>query len=192
VLKLIKFNLPSLHKSTAFLNPTDYLSEYALTITVFDPAAIPVPPYAVVKDPVRAILSDKDICSIVLVHSPQHRDEDQRYSLWFATLWARMERARQARTLWRTAADGIHEMLDKISTSKEAAERARQALTVLADLGWTGNLRGLKAGGTISVLVLWFNQKWLRTSFGATPTRTRISLFLVLNSLFLPSSFNRT
>ncbi|KAJ6533333.1 hypothetical protein DFH09DRAFT_1325830 [Mycena vulgaris] len=129
VFKLIKFNLPPLYKSTAFLNPTDYLSEYAPTLTAFDLAAIPVPPHAVVKDLERAILSDKDICSTVLVHSP-------------------MERAHEARTLWRTAADGIHEMLDKTSTSKEAAERAKQALT---------------AGGTISDLVLWFNKKWLRT-----------------------------
>ncbi|KAJ7937720.1 hypothetical protein B0H13DRAFT_1852356 [Mycena leptocephala] len=41
VLKLIKFNLPPLHKSTAFLNPTDYLLEYAPTLTAFDPASIP-------------------------------------------------------------------------------------------------------------------------------------------------------
>jgi hypothetical protein len=41
VLKLIKFNLPPLHKSTAFLNPTDYLSEYAPTLPAFDPPAIP-------------------------------------------------------------------------------------------------------------------------------------------------------
>jgi hypothetical protein len=32
VLKLIKFNLPSLHKATAFLDPMDYLSEYAPTL----------------------------------------------------------------------------------------------------------------------------------------------------------------
>ncbi|KAJ7319302.1 hypothetical protein DFH08DRAFT_819239 [Mycena albidolilacea] len=51
VLKLIKFNLPPLYKSTAFLNPTHYLSEYALaTLAAFDPEAIPVPPHAVVKD----------------------------------------------------------------------------------------------------------------------------------------------
>ncbi|KAJ7310787.1 hypothetical protein DFH08DRAFT_756992, partial [Mycena albidolilacea] len=74
-----------------------------------------------------------------------------------------MERARKARTLWRSAVDGIHEMLAKTSTSKEAAERAKQALMVLASLGWTGNLRGLKAGGNISDLVVWFNKKWLRT-----------------------------
>ncbi|KAF8146548.1 hypothetical protein K438DRAFT_1990565 [Mycena galopus ATCC 62051] len=138
VLKLIKFNLPPLHKSTAFLNPTNYLSEYAPTLTAFDPAAIPVPPHAVVKELERALLSNKDLCSIVLVHLPQHRDEVQRYPLWLATLWARMEH-------------------------QEAAERAKQALTALADLGWTGNLQGLKAGGTISDLVFWFNKKWLQT-----------------------------
>ncbi|KAJ7330894.1 hypothetical protein DFH08DRAFT_814985 [Mycena albidolilacea] len=48
VLKLIKFNLPPLHKSTVFLNPTNYLSEYAPTHTAFDPEAIPVPSHAVV------------------------------------------------------------------------------------------------------------------------------------------------
>jgi hypothetical protein len=50
VFKLIKFNLPPLHKYTAFLNPTDHLSEYVPTLTAFDPVAIPVPPHAVVKD----------------------------------------------------------------------------------------------------------------------------------------------
>jgi hypothetical protein len=119
VLKHIKFNLPPLHKSTAFLNPTDYLSEYAPTLTAFDPAAIPSPPHAVVKDLECAILSDKDICSIVLVHSPQHCDEDQRYPLWLATLWAMMERASEARTLWHSAADGIHEMLDTSAKEKK-------------------------------------------------------------------------
>ncbi|KAJ7803964.1 hypothetical protein B0H14DRAFT_2612906 [Mycena olivaceomarginata] len=83
VLKLIKFNLPPLHKSTAFLNPTDYLSEYAPTLTAFDPAATPVPPHAVVKELERAILSDKDIRSIVLVHSPRilapHQQQGPRY-----------------------------------------------------------------------------------------------------------------
>ncbi|KAJ7814823.1 hypothetical protein B0H14DRAFT_2603867 [Mycena olivaceomarginata] len=73
LLKLIKFNLPPLHKSTAFLNSTNYLLEYAPTLTAFDPAAIPVPPHAVVKD----LDHDKDICSIVLVHLLQHCDEDQ-------------------------------------------------------------------------------------------------------------------
>ncbi|KAJ7362810.1 hypothetical protein DFH08DRAFT_1025215 [Mycena albidolilacea] len=118
VLKLIKFNLPPLHKSTAFLNPTDYLSEYAPTLTIFDPAAIPVPPHAVVKNLEHAILSDKDICSIVLVRSLQHRDEDQQYPLWLVTPWARMERACEARTLWRSAVDGIHEMLDASTKEK--------------------------------------------------------------------------
>ncbi|KAF8186596.1 hypothetical protein K438DRAFT_1765362 [Mycena galopus ATCC 62051] len=129
VLKHIKFNLPSLHKSTAFLNPTNYLSEYVPTLTAFDPAVIPVSPHAVVKDLERAILSDKDICSIVL-DGARARSEDP----------------------VGTAAEGIHEMLVKTSMSKEAAERAKQALMVLADLGWTGNSRGLKAGGTISDL----------------------------------------
>jgi hypothetical protein len=37
---LIKFNLLPLHKATAFLNPTDYLSEYTPTVTDFDPGSV--------------------------------------------------------------------------------------------------------------------------------------------------------
>jgi hypothetical protein len=99
IAKLIKFRLPPLHKATAFRNPTDYLSEYAPTVTDFDPGTIPVPPPDVVKALGRAILTDKEIKSIVLVHSPQHCDEDERYPLWLATVWSAMERVREARTV---------------------------------------------------------------------------------------------
>ena len=75
------FNLPPPHKATAILNPTDYLSEYAPIVTNFDTGAIPVPPLAVVKALGRAILTDKEIKSIVLVHSPRHHDEDEHYPL---------------------------------------------------------------------------------------------------------------
>ena len=73
VLKLIKFNLPPLHKATAFLNPTDYLSEHTPTVTGVDPGEISVLPSAVVKALGCAILTDKEIKSIVLVHSSWHR-----------------------------------------------------------------------------------------------------------------------
>jgi hypothetical protein len=123
VSKLIKFTLPPTHKATAFLNPTDYLSEYLPTVTDFDPRAIPVPPPTVVKALGRAILTDQDIKSIVLVHSPQHRDQDECYPPWLATVWSAVERVPEARTLWRTTVDRIHETLAKVTTSEPVAAR---------------------------------------------------------------------
>jgi hypothetical protein len=163
VLKLIKFNLPPLHKATAFLNPTDYLSEYAPTVTDFDPGAIPVPPSAVVKALGHVILTDKEIKSIVLVHSPRHRDEDERYPPWLATIWSTMERVRDARTLWRTAADRIYKIITETTTSQQASARAKRALELLDELPWTGDVKGLKAGGSINGLALWFTTDWLTT-----------------------------
>jgi hypothetical protein len=79
------FDLPPLHKAITFLNPTDYLSEYKPTASDFDPGAIPVLSSAVVKAPGHAILTNKEIKSIVLVHcSPRHRDDC--YPLWLATV----------------------------------------------------------------------------------------------------------
>ena len=43
-------------------------------------------PRCVVKALGRAILTDKEIKSIVLVHSPRHRDENKHYPLWLATV----------------------------------------------------------------------------------------------------------
>jgi hypothetical protein len=48
------------------------------TITTFDVLEIPVPPSVVVKALGRAILLDPEIKSIVLVHSPLHRDKGGR------------------------------------------------------------------------------------------------------------------
>jgi hypothetical protein len=159
--KLIKFTLPPTYKATAFLNSTNYVSEYSPTVTDFDPRTIPVPPPTVVKALGHAILTDQDIKSIVLVHSPQHRDQDERYPPWLATVWSAMERVREARTLWRTAVDRIHETLTKVTTSELVAARTKRVLELLDHLSWVGDVKGLKAGGSINSLALWFTTKWL-------------------------------
>ncbi|KAJ7801360.1 hypothetical protein B0H14DRAFT_2895826, partial [Mycena olivaceomarginata] len=58
-----------------------------------------------------------------------------------------MERVREAQTVWRTAADRITETLAKTAPSDPAAERAKRALELFDHLAWTGDVKGLKAGG---------------------------------------------
>ncbi|KAJ7835326.1 hypothetical protein B0H14DRAFT_2590319 [Mycena olivaceomarginata] len=171
VLKLIKFSLPPLHKATAFLNPTDYLSEYAPTVTEFGPRAIPVPPQHVVNSLVRTILTDLEIQSIVLTSGI--------HCVW--RLWARMEREREAMAAWRTAVDCIHETIAKNTTSESAAN-AKHALELLDQLAWTGNVQGFKSGGSISNLALWFTTEWLNTDHEDT------MLEILADDLYIRSS----
>ncbi|KAJ7669586.1 hypothetical protein B0H17DRAFT_1142145 [Mycena rosella] len=66
--------------------------------------------------------------SILLVHSPAHREKGDHYPLWVATIWSSMERVRDARALWRTAVDQVQETLEKSTTSEAIAGRANAAL----------------------------------------------------------------
>jgi hypothetical protein len=65
--------------------------------------------------------------------------------------------------VWRTAADRITETLAKTAPSDPAAERAKRALELFDHLAWTGDVKGLKAGGSISDLALWYTADWLTT-----------------------------
>ncbi|KAK6974495.1 hypothetical protein R3P38DRAFT_3378568 [Favolaschia claudopus] len=163
VTSLINFVLPPQRKSTAFADPSDYLSDLPPTVTVFDVKDIPVPPSVAVKAFGRAILLDPDTQSIELIHSPAHRGKTDRYPLWLATIWSSMEDVRAARTIWRTAVDRVHEMLEKVSTSKAAAERANTALTALEGISWTEKIKGFKTGGSILDLSFWLTSDWLTT-----------------------------
>ncbi|KAJ7843603.1 hypothetical protein B0H14DRAFT_3688863 [Mycena olivaceomarginata] len=152
VSKLLKFELPPQRKSSTFADPSDYLSEVSPTVVTFNVLEIPVPPAAVVKALGRAILSDPDMKSIVLVHSPAHRAKSDHYPLWLATIWSKMESARKARTLWRSAVD-----------RRGCADRARAALQALENLQWDGVTKGVKASCSISDLASWFTTDWLNT-----------------------------
>ncbi|KAJ7887837.1 hypothetical protein B0H14DRAFT_2562608 [Mycena olivaceomarginata] len=68
--KLMKLQLPPQHKSTTFVDPSDYLSNLCPTVATFDALEIPLPPAFAVKALGQAILSDPEIKSNVLVHSP--------------------------------------------------------------------------------------------------------------------------
>jgi hypothetical protein len=84
VSSLIKFQLPPQHKSTVFMDPTDYLSELPPTITTFNIREIPISPLVVIKALGRVILLNPKVKSIVLMHSPAHHGKDDRYPLWLA------------------------------------------------------------------------------------------------------------
>ncbi|KAJ7744391.1 hypothetical protein B0H16DRAFT_1322159, partial [Mycena metata] len=101
--------------------------------------------------------------SIVLVHSPAHRGQNGRYPPWLATIWSSMERVREARTLWRTAAAQVNKRLENPATSSAASERARAAIKALDSLPWNGTVKGFKAGGYIEDLAHWFTTDWLRS-----------------------------
>ncbi|KAJ7873235.1 hypothetical protein B0H14DRAFT_3438326 [Mycena olivaceomarginata] len=90
VASLIKFQLPPQHKSTVYMDPSDYFSDPP-TITTFNVEEIPTPPSIVVKALGRSYLCDPKIKSIVLVHSPAHRAKADRYPVWLATIWSSME-----------------------------------------------------------------------------------------------------
>jgi hypothetical protein len=122
VSKLIKLDLPPQHKSSTFTDPSDYLSDRPPTLTMFNVLEIPVPPAAVVKALSREILSDPDMMSILLVHSPGHRAKHGCYLLWLATIWSMLEPMCEARTLWRSAVDQLQVNLEKSTTSKGAAD----------------------------------------------------------------------
>ncbi|KAJ7794470.1 hypothetical protein B0H14DRAFT_2621905, partial [Mycena olivaceomarginata] len=51
----------------------------------------------------------------------------------------------------------------KTAPSDPAAERAKRALELFDHLAWTGDVKGLKAGGSISDLALWYTADWLTT-----------------------------
>ncbi|KAJ7818909.1 hypothetical protein B0H14DRAFT_3147664 [Mycena olivaceomarginata] len=68
---LIKFPLPPQRKSTVFTDPTDYLCDPPSKHYCFRRAGDSALG--------RAILQDPEIASIVLVHSPAHRDKGDRY-----------------------------------------------------------------------------------------------------------------
>ncbi|KAJ7897754.1 hypothetical protein B0H13DRAFT_1623428, partial [Mycena leptocephala] len=77
-------------------------------------------------------------------------------------IWSSMERVREARTLWRTAVDQVHETLQKSTTTEAAAGRAKAALQALDKLPWDGVVKGFK-GGPVDSLALWFTTDWLKT-----------------------------
>ncbi|KAJ7798457.1 hypothetical protein B0H14DRAFT_3492517 [Mycena olivaceomarginata] len=82
VSSLMTLELPPQRKSTAFIDPSDYLSDLPPTLTTFNLREIPVPPAVVVKALSRAIISDPATKSILLVHSPAHRgNKKARYPL---------------------------------------------------------------------------------------------------------------
>ncbi|KAJ7362739.1 hypothetical protein DFH08DRAFT_841388 [Mycena albidolilacea] len=101
--------------------------------------------------------------SIVLVHSPAHRAKSDHYPLWLATIWSKMESARKARTLWRSAVDRVEASLQKSAISEDAADRARAALQAIENLQWDGVTKGVKASCSISDLASWFTTDWLNT-----------------------------
>ncbi|KAJ6590197.1 hypothetical protein B0H10DRAFT_1831077 [Mycena sp. CBHHK59/15] len=101
--------------------------------------------------------------SIVLVHSPAHREKGDRYPLWLATIWSSMERVRDARALWRTAVDQVQETLEKSTTSEAIPGRANAALKALEKLQWDGQIDGFRAGATVDSLSRWFTTNWLTT-----------------------------
>jgi hypothetical protein len=163
VSSLIKLKLPPQHKSTVFVDPTDYLSDLSPTISSFQVMEIPVLPSAVIKALGRAILLDPEVKSIVLVHSPVHRGKDERYPPWLATIWSLMERIREAKTLWHTVPDPVQETLEKSTTSKAAAKRMKAALDALESLPWDGAMKGFRGGGFVNDLASWFTRDWLKT-----------------------------
>ncbi|KAK6968926.1 hypothetical protein R3P38DRAFT_3508514, partial [Favolaschia claudopus] len=138
VSSLIKFDLPPQRKSTVFPDASDYLSEDLPTIGTFNVAEIVIPPSIVVKDLGRAILQDPEMKSIVLIHSPAHRDKAERYPLWLAAIWSILERVREAKSLW-------------------------PSLAALEKLPWDGGVKGFRAGGTVDGLAQWFTKDWLGT-----------------------------
>jgi hypothetical protein len=160
---LIKFQLPPQRKSTIFANASDYLSDLSPTITTFNVLDILMLPSVVVKGLGRAILDDPEAKSIMLVHSPKHRGEDERYPLWFATIWSTLERVREERSRWCAAAEQVYKTIEKSTTSADAARRAKAALQAFEKLPWDGNGKGFKAGGTVEDLALWLTNNWLRT-----------------------------
>ncbi|KAJ7704920.1 hypothetical protein B0H17DRAFT_1126543 [Mycena rosella] len=142
VSRLIKFRLPPQRKSTVFTDPTEYVSELHPTVVTFNVAEIPVPPSIIVKALGREILADPEAKSIMLVHSPAHREKGNRYPLWLATIWPSMEHIRDARALSRTAVDQVQETLKKSTTSEAMAWRANAALKALEMLPWHGDIKG--------------------------------------------------
>ncbi|KAJ7367153.1 hypothetical protein DFH08DRAFT_797985 [Mycena albidolilacea] len=219
--------LPPLHKATAFLNPTDYLSEYALTVTNFDLGTILVPPPDMVKALGHAILTDKEsnllcLCtcrSTVMKMSTIHRGW-QLYGIekgavhelkpspftssirvWSSVriliLPSTSQPLRFAYTHFIPQAylgppldPGREPVLDSASTGAsgtvdrklpgasgkpsgvDSARRAKvaraggspaHALELFDNLLWTGDVKGLMAGGSISDLALWFTADWLIT-----------------------------
>ncbi|KAK7047057.1 hypothetical protein R3P38DRAFT_3423853 [Favolaschia claudopus] len=163
VSKLIKFTLPPQRKSTVFPDASDYLSEDLPTVGTFNVAEIVIPPSIVVKDLGRAILEDPEMKSIVLIHSPAHRDKADRYPLWLATIWSILERVREAKSLWRAALDPLHEALEKPATSSDAAANIQASLAALEVLPWDGGVEGFRAGGAVDGLARWFTKDWLQT-----------------------------
>ncbi|KAJ7864086.1 hypothetical protein B0H14DRAFT_3605343 [Mycena olivaceomarginata] len=157
------FSCPPQHKSTVYMDPSDYFSDLPPTITTFNVEEIPTPPSIVVKALGRSYLCDLKIKSIVLVHSPAHRAKADRYPVWLATIWSSMESVREARTLWRTAVDQVNGRLKNSAIDDAAAERARAAIQALDLLPGDGAIKGFKAGGTISDLADWFTTDWLWT-----------------------------
>ncbi|KAJ7618329.1 hypothetical protein DFH06DRAFT_949667, partial [Mycena polygramma] len=77
-------------------------------------------------------------------------------------IWSLMERARQARGLWRTAVSKIKQTLEKSTTTEAAAGRIKAALKALENLAWEGDVKGFK-DGTVDGLALWFTTDWLKT-----------------------------
>ncbi|KAJ7808638.1 hypothetical protein B0H14DRAFT_2608716 [Mycena olivaceomarginata] len=133
VTSLIKFQLPPQRKSTVFADPSDYLSDLPPTTTAFNVAEI--------MSLGRAILLDPEVKSIVLVHSPAHRGKDDRYLPWLATIWSLLERVREAKILWCTALDPVHETLRKSTTSTAFAGYIKTALEALDGLPWDNWLK---------------------------------------------------
>ncbi|KAJ7658460.1 hypothetical protein B0H17DRAFT_1145618 [Mycena rosella] len=124
--------------------PTEYVSELHPTVVTLNVAEIPVPPSIIVKALGREILADLEAKSIMLVHSPVHREKGNCYLLWLATIWSSREHVRDARALWRTAVHQVQETLEKSTTSEAMAGRANAALKALEMLPWHGNIKGFR------------------------------------------------
>ncbi|KAJ7878340.1 hypothetical protein B0H14DRAFT_2567303 [Mycena olivaceomarginata] len=103
------------------MDPSDYFSDLPPTITTFNVEEIPTPPSIVVKALGRSYLCDPNIKSIVLVHSPAHREKAECYPVWLATIWSSMESVRAARTLWRTVVDQVNGRLKNSAIDDAAA-----------------------------------------------------------------------
>ncbi|KAJ6525402.1 hypothetical protein B0H19DRAFT_903606, partial [Mycena capillaripes] len=70
---------------------------------------------------------------------------------------------REEKSRWCTAAEQMHKIIEKSTTSAEAAGRAKAALQALERIPWDGKVEGFKAGGAFEDLALWLTTDWLKT-----------------------------
>ncbi|KAK7000953.1 hypothetical protein R3P38DRAFT_3218192 [Favolaschia claudopus] len=138
VSELIAFTLPPQRKSTVYPDPADYLSELPPTVETFKITEMVVPPSIVVKNLGRAILMDREMKSIVMVHSPALAAKATVIRCGWPPSGSILERVREAKALWCAAVDPLHERLEKSTTSEAAAENIKASLAAAQDaaLGW--------------------------------------------------------